>query len=249
MSDSAGLLYNKDAIIEHLLPSDDVTEERKDEHDAVLKGRIKSIRDVVEVKFKNDPGSTSNQARRICPITGKELGSSTKSVYLVPCGHAFAELAIKEVPTETCMECNEPFTADDVIPILPLATEDVERLEQRRLRLRDADLTHSLKKAPGSKKRKKNGAADGEIISKKAKTTVSSGAQPAEGSEPERGSGIKNAGTASLTAKVLSEQDEKNKRRKLVMNDNLKSLFSTGTDMSSKSSDFMTRGFSIPKRA
>jgi hypothetical protein len=60
-------------------------------------------------------------------------------------------------------------------------------------------------------------------------------------------SGIKNAATASLTAKVLEEQEERNKRRKLGMNDNLKTLFSNKTS-AGKGNDFMTRGFSIPKR-
>jgi hypothetical protein len=46
---------------------------------------------------------------------------------------------------------------------------------------------------------------------------------------------------------VLEEQEERNKRRKLGMNDNLKTLFSkTKHDAGA---DFMTRGFSIPKRA
>jgi hypothetical protein len=63
--------------------------------------------------------------------------------------------------------------------------------------------------------------------------------------------GIKNAATASLTAKVLIEEQERNKRRKLGLNDNLKSLFSsTGANGSTqKGGDFLTRGFSVPKRA
>ena len=59
---------------------------------------------------------------------------------------------------------------------------------------------------------------------------------------------IKDAATASLTAKVLAEEQEKAKRRKLDPNDNLKTLFSSG-NKAHKDADFMTRGFSIPAGA
>ena len=62
--------------------------------------------------------------------------------------------------------------------------------------------------------------------------------------------GIKNASTASLTKKVLDEQEERNKRRKLEQNDNVKSLFSSrdARPNAKNSADYMTRGFSIGKR-
>ena len=60
---------------------------------------------------------------------------------------------------------------------------------------------------------------------------------------------IHNANTASLTARVLSEEQEKNKRRKMAKNDNLKSLFSSKNGMDEKHVDFMTRGYSIPAGA
>ena len=61
--------------------------------------------------------------------------------------------------------------------------------------------------------------------------------------------GIKNAGTASLTAKVLAEEQGRNKRRKMGNNENLKGLFTSSTEHQGKQSDFMTRGFSIPAGA
>lgn len=60
---------------------------------------------------------------------------------------------------------------------------------------------------------------------------------------------IRNQGTASLTAKVLAEQDDRNKRRKMAPNENLKTLFSSGSTMAQKQTDFMTRGFTIPAGA
>jgi hypothetical protein len=270
VSDCAGTLYNKDAILEQLLPKDnDVPASIIKEKEDILQGRVKGLRDVVEVKFT--VSKEDKEEKKICPITSKELGPNTKSVYLVPCGHAFSEVAIREVAGETCVECNEPYTPDNIITILPLAKDDITKLAARAAKLKESGLTHSLKKAPGSKKRKKNAEAE-TISAGEKKSATNGGSAPEALSEktkarlaengsatPQSRSGtstpvatrIKNSATASLTAKVLDEQDERNKRRKLGLNDNLKSLFSSGgySAQAQKSGDFMTRGFSLPKKA
>jgi len=262
VSDSNGILYNKDAILESLLPS------AASSTPEALPKSIKGLRDIVEVKFQIV--KEGKEEKKICPITSKELGPATRAVYLVPCGHVFSEAAIREVRGETCVECNEGFKEEDVIPILPVAEEEKERLRSRMEKLRERGLTHSLKKAPGSKKRKK-GAVDTEVEAGPEKTgsteAISEKTKPREGQTgnstpqnqdksssstpvPASSSGIKNAATASLTAKVLDEQEERNKRRKMGLNNNLKSLFSNkGYDAQThKSGDFMTRGFSLPKK-
>jgi hypothetical protein len=96
VSDCAGTLYNKDAILEQLLPQDDVRPQRplSKSKETVLNGRVKGLRDVVEVKVHV---LKQGNGKKICPITSKEFGPSTKAVYLVPCGHAFAEVAIREL--------------------------------------------------------------------------------------------------------------------------------------------------------
>ncbi|KAE9377006.1 DUF602-domain-containing protein [Stipitochalara longipes BDJ] len=269
VSDCAGTLYNKDAILEQLLPKDDdvpasIIKEKED----VLQGRVKGLRDVVEVKFT--VVKEGKDEKNICPITSKELGPSTKAVYLVPCGHAFSEVAIREVAGETCVECNEPYTIENIIHILPMAKEDIAKLTARATKLKEAGLTHSLKKAPGSKKRKKNAEADSngavgiipetngkapaEGLSEKTKARLiengSSTPQSRSGTSTPVSAGIKNAATASLTAKVLDEQEERSKRRKIGLNDNLKSLFSNSgySAQTHKGGDFMTRGYSLPKK-
>ncbi|PVH83244.1 DUF602-domain-containing protein [Cadophora sp. DSE1049] len=264
VSDCAGTLYNKDAIIEQLLPKDpDTPATVLKEKDDVLQGRVKGLRDVVEVKFTVLKEEKSE--KWVCPVTSKELGPNTKSVYLVPCGHAFSEAAIREVKGDVCVECNEAYTEGDIIPIVPLAKDDIAKLAERIARLREAGLTHSLKKAPGSKKRKK-GESSAEskdttngntadvskegIKKKSAENGTTNGHSKSGTATPVSSSGIKNSATASLTAKVLDEQEERNKRRKLGLNENLKSLFSnTGySAQTHKSGDFMTRGYSIPKK-
>ncbi|KAI9746693.1 MAG: hypothetical protein M1818_000407 [Claussenomyces sp. TS43310] len=280
VSDSAGTLYNKDAVLEFLLPSaDPVSAPPNTEQEDIVAERIKSLRDIVEVKFQTEKDESSKREKRICPVTSKELGANTRAVYLVPCGHAFSEVAIKEVPGDSCITCNEPFKAENVISILPVAQGDIARLSERIKSLREAGLAHSLKKAPGAKKRKKHAEANGadatsrptatdesekvEGLSEKTKKRLAdahgeplalndgaTGPQSRSGTATPLGA-IKNAATASLTARVLDEQEERNKRRKLGLNDNLKSLFSnpSSNGMKQNGGDFMTRGYSIPKKA
>ncbi len=140
-------------------------------------------------------------------------------------------------------QCNEPYTAENIIPILPTSQTDKDRLEQRITVLKSQGLTHSLKKAPGAgKKRKKAATVDEAAVEEELLRPTHTKSEKPE-------SNINNVGTASLTAKVLAEQEERNKRRKLGANDNVKSLFSNKNGMDEKHLDFMTRGFSIPANA
>ncbi|KAK3081234.1 hypothetical protein LTS18_008848 [Coniosporium uncinatum] len=257
VSDSAGKLYNKDTIIEHLLPSED--DRSKAEAEKILQGAVKSLRDVVEVQFEVDASDTSSKKETwVCPITNKTIGPGAKAVYLVPCGHAFAGAAVKEVSGEKCLQCNEPYASNDVIPILPTEETDIARLSLRAQTLKEKGLTHSLKKAPGSsKKRKKNAdveekQANGVATVVKLKGTANnsddSEAPKLVPTSKVSDSGIKNASTASLTVKVLQEQEARNKKRKLAGNNNLNSLYSSRdpTKPMAKNSDYMSRGFYIP---
>jgi hypothetical protein len=113
VSDASGILYNKDAILEFLLPAGDGTPGMsKSDNEEVLDGRVRSLRDVVEVKFQTaEDGGEGAKARAspkaakwVCPITNSTLGPGVKAVYLVPCGHAFMEAAVKEVPGKHCLQ-------------------------------------------------------------------------------------------------------------------------------------------------
>lgn len=134
-------------------------------------------------------------------------------------------------------QCNEAYAPNDVIPIIPTTEENIARLQLRAKTLKEKGLTHSLKKAGGKKKRK-NGEGEEKAEEKKEKRAATA-------------DGIKNSATASLTAKVLAEQEERNKRRKMESNDNLKSLFSSKDPKRpmGKNNDFMSRGFNIPAEA
>jgi hypothetical protein len=144
-----------------------------------------------------------------------------------------------------------------VVPILPTAATDLARLNLRLRTLREKGLTHALKKAPGSKKRKKGTAdketnglgaeADGKA---KTKSKSSSDEDKATPKPADNDTGIKNSATASLTRKVLQEQEARNKRRKMGQNDNVKSLFNSSDNKPAlgNSADYMTRGFSIGRK-
>ncbi len=100
VSDALGTLYNKDAVLDRLLAAGEDDKADLQARGETFKDRLRSLRDVVEVKFETETG----RKKWMCPVTGKVLGPGVKAVYLVPCGHAFAESAIKEMPGESCLQ-------------------------------------------------------------------------------------------------------------------------------------------------
>jgi len=276
-------LFNKDSIIEFLLPTDSGNEARRAEQEDFIAGTVKSLKDVVEVKFEveadeNGPRTGSGRTERwVCPITRQELGPGPKAVYLVPCGHAFAGAAVKEISGERCLACEESYASNDVIPILPMSETDVARLQMRMATLKEKGLAHTLKKVKGGKgkgdKKRKKAEVDERVVTNdvpeeartdvevkppqddavfKARSEVST-PQPGSGaSTPKPTNGIKNAATASLTARVLEEQEERNKRRKMESNKNINSLFTSSKNGAGgkkpRDIDFMNRGFDISSK-
>lgn len=104
-------------MLQFLLGGDDAEGiSSKSDCEEILCGRIKSLRDVVELHFEvdteldehpTDHSHVSRHQRRegwICPITAKPLGPNVKSVYLVPCGHVFAEEAIRQLKGDKCLQ-------------------------------------------------------------------------------------------------------------------------------------------------
>jgi hypothetical protein len=100
-------LFKKESVLEYLLQDDG--HPRKIESDKILQGSVKSLKDVVEVKFEVDNEEKKNGSakaqRYLCPMTRKPLGPKNKAVYLVPCGHAFSAAALKEVSGEAGGKC------------------------------------------------------------------------------------------------------------------------------------------------
>lgn len=251
VSDALGRLFNKDGVIEWL-----INPEKFGDGEEVMKvAGVKGLKDVVDVKFEvgdskdkdgevvnggvMNGGSSGRSEVWVCPVTRKELGPGAHAVYLVPCGHAFAEAAVKEIKEDTCLVCSEKFDKEDgVVKINPTEEADIEKLKKRKERLVAAGLSHSLKKG-SSKKRKNKDKAVKESKEEKKEEKTSNG-----------DSKEKKPSTANdIASKVLGDADERSKRRKLAMSDNVKSLFTSsngGSDKKVKDSDFMTRGFTMP---
>jgi Rtf2 RING-finger len=248
-------LYNKDAVLQYLLPAEASTLNKED-CDKLLQGRIKSLKDVVEVLFEVDGKESLEKEKWICPVTSKELGPAVKAVYLVPCGHAFSQEAIKEMKTEQCLQCSQPYEPQNIITLFP-STEPQKNILQKRIdEISEKGLTHSLKKASGSsKKRKANKLIKEEGLATEVpsvnRSQTSTPIPRSSTSTPNPSNGIKDAATANLTARVLEEENERKKRRLLNgESENLKSLFAKKDDGKKyKDGDFMTRGFSIPANA
>lgn len=146
VGDAAGTLYNKDAVIEFLLKEDGrekeeagrVADVKKDGEFAELGcagDRLKGLKDVVEVKFEvGKEEKTEASARRenwVCPITGRELGPGAKAVYVVPCGHAFAGSAVKEVAGSVCLQVRSRLSMKGKKGLLTTAVQRALRRERR----------------------------------------------------------------------------------------------------------------------
>lgn len=222
VSDWQGRLYNYESILQNLMPSDAEADARPEPpaDSQVLtfaSTGIKSLRDIVKLKLaKSGEKRKDKQDVRVCPVSMKELGPGTRTVYLVPCGHVFAEIAIKQIQDDACPECSEPFKSENVVLVLPNEEADVQKLVQRMDNLRAAGLTHGLKKdkSAGKKKRKAE-----EVTRDNKNDTADERRATGDGikvAKKEKSSGINNAMAASLTARVMAEQEELSKRRKMT---------------------------------
>lgn len=258
VADYTGDLYNKDAILQYLLP-DDVSPLDKVEAEKFVQGRVKSLKDIVEVHFEIEKDDTLKTEKWTCPVTSKELGPNVKAVFIVPCGHAFSREALEVMKdVNNCPSCGSPFESRDIIPILPYTEADKNAVIERMETLKNLGLTHSLKKASGSKKRKANGniKADGDSKPEALENGATAAGESTHANKngnqhlhtinTKTSSGIRNTATAGITAKVLEEEEAKKKRRlQTGENENIRSLYKKG-DSQVKDVDFMTRGFSIP---
>jgi hypothetical protein len=245
VADSRGRLYNYETVLRCLMPGPD-TEDGPDEGQGQGQGQqsqeavefarsgIRSLKDVVKLRFTIRKDERRGEIRT-CPLSMRELGAATRAVFVVPCGHVFSELAVKELlaaeesektdeKTSRCPECSEAFNLRDMVPILPTDEPDIERCVTRLDELRALGLTHNLKKdkSAGGKKKKRKAAAEEEEAGGDA---LEVGKDPKGMAQREKkqkkdrddiSSRINNSMTATLTAKVLAEQDKRNRQRKLA---------------------------------
>ncbi|OTA96258.1 hypothetical protein M434DRAFT_393105 [Hypoxylon sp. CO27-5] len=219
VSDYRGRLYNYESVLQCLMPSSSETPIPETQEAEFARTGIKSLKDVVKLKVTTRKDETGREFAA-CPVSMKELGAATKSVYVVPCGHVFAEVAMREISDaeKQCPECSAPFEERDVIPILSTDEVEMDKLSKRVDNLKALGLTHSLKKDKGANKKKRKAEEPKETGSSDELHREKDGSKADKSRENKNGisSRINNPMTASLTAKVLAEQEERTKRRKMM---------------------------------
>ncbi|XP_051986937.1 replication termination factor 2 [Xyrauchen texanus] len=235
-----GRLYNKDAIIEYLL---DKSAERPNTE---VVAHIRGIKDLKELILTDNPSwqgesrnikgdcyEDMNCAMFICPVVGLEMNGKHKFCYLQTCGCVFSERALKEVKTEICHKCGDPFQEDDIV-VLNGSKDDVEKLqktmEERRLKAKTAKKSKKSKDLKVTSK--PQDSAEGNIETKNISETQStllngesSGANDSESAPGPSTSGecskIVKTPAGPLTGSKRSIQDMRDK------SDTYKSLFTS----------------------
>lgn len=162
---------------------------------------IASLKDVVEIHFSTvddtkspaDDKTKKNNKKSVpetwvCPASQEpvlEASKGSKFIYIVPCGHVFAESAYNELKFTKCFTCDGPVDGEKgVVALNPMSPRDVEESEERYQKLKDQGLTHSLapiKKAKKSsskgdkKTKRKHQAEDGFEMEKKKRQKMIAG--------------------------------------------------------------------------
>ncbi|XP_022617193.1 protein RTF2 homolog [Seriola lalandi dorsalis] len=148
-----GRLYNKDAVIEYLL------DKSADRPNAEAVAHIRGIKDIKELNLTDNPeweGERRNAkgdryedihcGMFICPVVGLEMNGKHRFSYLHTCGCVFSDRALKEVKTEICHKCGDPFKDEDII-VVNGTKEEVEKLREKMEERRAKAKTKKSKKS------------------------------------------------------------------------------------------------------
>ncbi|XP_027002350.1 replication termination factor 2 [Tachysurus fulvidraco] len=218
-----GRLYNKDAIIEYLL---DKSAERPNTE---VVAHIRSIKDLKELNLTDNPAWEGERRNAkgdcyedmhcgmfICPVVGLEMNGKHKFCYLHTCGCVFSERALKEVKTEICHKCGDPFHEDDIV-MLNSSKEEQDKLQKA--------MEERRAKAKTAKKSKKSKAL--ETVFKSPESTA-----PEMKSTPANGESISNSSApgpsgSSKPVKVTAAAGSKRSIQDTEKSEAYKSLFTS----------------------
>lgn len=132
-----GNLYNKQALLEHLLAK---TMPTRFQH-------ISSLKDVVTCNFSKKQSESENLF--YCPVTMLEFSGKQPFVVVPTCGCVVSERSLKEVQTNECLVCGKATKSEK--PIALFLSDEVYELKQKELLERKAT-EKALKKKEGKKK-------------------------------------------------------------------------------------------------
>lgn len=215
-----GRLYNKDAIIEYLL---DKSAERPNTE---IVTHIRGIKDVKELNLTDNPAWEGERRNAkgdcyedmhcsmfICPVVGLEMNGKHKFCYLHTCGCVFSERALREVKTEICHKCGDPFHADDIV--IMNGTKEEQGNMQKAMEERRA-------KAKTKKKSKKTKAVDTIFKSPESKvpetksTSVNGESSSDSAPGPSGSSKPVKANTAAGSKRSIQDLEEKSEAYKSI---------------------------------
>ncbi|KAG1829984.1 Rtf2 RING-finger-domain-containing protein [Suillus variegatus] len=241
VSCALGKLYNKDAIIEHLLDKTAYGDAAK------ICGHIRSLKDIKVLKLTQispppPPDLSADVAKFVCPLTFKEMNGGQPFVYILTCGCVFSQSGLRTVlgsspsngntaadeQLEVCPQCATKFSrSSDIFTINP-PLEEEERMYAA------MELRRSLEPVKKSKKRKAGADAVADEVGTKKKKASPEGhtSSPAPGSNPKI-----SAASRSLAQSLAVEEA----KRKAGMSDAVKSLYRDKNDAPRKET-FMTMG-------
>lgn len=226
-----GRLYNKDAIIEYLL---DKTAERPNV-EAVI--HIRGTKDIKELNLTDNPeweGERRNTkgdryedihcGMFICPVVGLEMNGKHRFCYLQTCGCVFSDRAMKEVKTEICHKCGDPFKDEDVV-VLNGTKEEVEKLKERMEEKRSKAKTKKSKKSKAAESVSSSSDSKGDTPSPPVEVAGESSLQ--NGGESSQ-SAVAGPSGSSKGSKLLSASSTKRSIQEMEeKSEAFKSLFTT----------------------
>lgn len=139
----------------------------RDTFPADIAGHIRTLKDVKELNMTekrgfdeksgvNNDHVDSQDSRFICPVVGLEMSGKYKFFYSRICGCVLSERALKQVKTDDCHKCGQPFHESDLV-VINGSEEEVSKLRQL--------MEERREKAKAEKRGKKRKAADPQAAS------------------------------------------------------------------------------------
>ncbi|KAF6734284.1 RTF2-like protein [Oryzias melastigma] len=229
-----GRLYNKDAVIEYLL---DKSAERPN---AEAVTHIRGIKDIKELNLTDNPewegerrnakGDRYEDIHRgmfICPVVGLEMNGKHRFCYLQTCGCVFSERALKEVKTEICHKCGDPFEDDNIV-VLNGTKEEVDKLREKMEERRAKAKTKKSKKTKEAASVSTPAESKGAAKPPAAETTGRSSTLNGDGSSQTVVAGPSGSSSSSKSSKSSTTSATKRSIQDLEeKSEAFKSLFTT----------------------
>lgn len=191
-----GNLYNKEAILSALI------DKTLPEHLVHIRG-LKDVKTLIFTIDSSRDTTDDTTALFVCPITKQEFGGLHPFYALWSTGHVLSDKAIKEMGTESLQEEYGPFTAIDLVKLLPLESEQDD---QRAAMHRRRELIKANKKDKKEKKSSSSTVHDGEQVSEEPSSKKRKAEDgKAQSSSSSGAPGIKKLSTASSLVKNANE--------------------------------------------